>query len=323
MVLIMIKKILLTGSTGFLGKQLLKELVKKDQYNLHLAARSFKTNELNEKISTFHLEGIDSNTDWQFPLVDCDIVIHTAARVHIMNENTSNPLEEFRRVNVEGTLNLAKQAAEKGVKQFIFISSIKVNGEFTEHMQPFRPDDKPSPQDPYAISKFEAEKALLALGAETGMSIVIIRPPLIYGPEVKGNFKRMLQWLRRGVPLPLGAIHNKRSLVYVGNLVDLILRCIDNPKAANQVFLVSDDNDLSTTDLLSHLGKSLGLSLRLLPIPVFLLSTMASVLGKKSIAQRLFGTLQVDISKTKQLLDWTPPVSVDEGLRITVAEEEV
>jgi len=234
-----------------------------------------------------------------------------------MHEQAADPYVEFRRVNVEGTLQLARQAAVAGVRRFVFISSIKVNGEDTTQGIPFSPDGAREPKDAYGTSKCEAEQGLQALAAETDMEVVIIRPVLVYGPGVKANFLSMMRWLSRGIPLPFGAIHNKRSLVALDNLVDLIVTCIDHPAAANQVFLVSDGEDLSTTDLLRRMASALGKPARLLPVPAWLLEFGARLLGKQDLAQRLCGSLQVDISKTRELLGWTPPVSVDEGLRKT------
>jgi len=268
-------------------------------------------------VVSFSVRGVDRDTDWVEALFGVGTVIHCAARVHVMDEPTAYPLTEFRRVNVDGTLNLARQAATAGVRRFVFLSSIKVNGEGTVLECPYREDDQPAPLDPYGISKYEAEEGLLALAAETGMQVVIIRPVLVYGPGVKANFLSMMRWLSRGIPLPFGAIHNKRSLVALDNLVDLIVTCIDHPAAANQVFLVSDGEDLSTTDLLRRMASALGKPARLLPVPAWLLEFGARLLCKQDLAQRLCGSLQVDISKTRELLGWTPPVSVDEGLRKT------
>ena len=242
--------------------------------------------------------------------------MHLAARVHVMNDKNPDPLAEFRRVNVEATANLARQAAAAGVKRFVFLSSVKVNGEFTEAGQPFTADDAPAPEDPYGVSKHEAEELLRQIAAETGMEVVIIRPPLVYGPGVKANFQSMMRWLARGVPLPLAAVtENRRSLVALDNLVDLIVTCLNHPAAANQTFLVSDGEDISTAELLNRMGAAMGKPARLFYLPPTLLKLGASVLKRPGIYQRLCGSLQLDIAKTRQLLGWTPPVSVDEGLR--------
>jgi UDP-glucose 4-epimerase len=232
-----------------------------------------------------------------------------------MNDTESDPLAAFRRVNVDGTLALARQAIAAGVKRFVFISSIKVNGEGTPPGRPYSANDTPQPQDPYGTSKLEAETALQALARDTGLEVVIVRPVLVYGPGVKANFLNMMRWLDRGIPLPFGAIDNRRSLVAVENLVDLVVTCIGHEAAANQVFLVSDGEDLSTTGLLRRMGQALGRPARLLPVPAGLLSAGAKALGKGSLSQRLCGSLQVDISKTRDLLGWRPPIDVDTALR--------
>lgn len=285
--------LLITGSTGFVGRALVKRLGDKQ---LSLATRS-------------------DSAAWHKALVGITTVVHLAARVHVMRDTEVDPLTAFRAVNVQGTLNLARQAASAGVKRFVFISSVKVNGDTTAVDQPFTADDEPAPLDPYGVSKMEAEQGLRKIAVETGMEVVIIRPPLVYGPGVKANFQTMMRWLALGVPLPLGAIHNRRSMVALDNLVDLILTCIEHPAAANQTFLVSDGEDLSTTQLLQRLGRALGKPARLIPVPAMLLNAGAALVGKPAIAQRLCGSLQVDISKTQQLLGWNPPLSVDEGLK--------
>ncbi|HMY00617.1 MAG TPA: SDR family oxidoreductase, partial [Agitococcus sp.] len=257
---------------------------------------------------------IDSHTNWEVALNQVTTVVHIAARVHVMNDKSTDPLAEFRKVNVDGTLNLARQAASAGVRRFVFISSIKVNGEKTTINHPFCADDTPDPQDAYGISKLEAEQGLRLLSEKTGMEIVIIRPPLVYGSGVKANFLSMMRWLSKGVPLPLGGIKNKRSLVSLDNLVDLTLLCCHHPAAANQIFLVSDGEDLSTSDLLRRMGQALYSPARLIPVPAIFLRFAATLLGKGDVAQRLCESLQVDITKTQQLLNWNPPVSVDEGL---------
>jgi nucleoside-diphosphate-sugar epimerase len=262
---------------------------------------------------------LDNTADWSQALSGVDVVIHTAARAHVMREEALEPLAEYRRVNVEGTLNLARQAAAAGVRRFVFISSIKVNGEATEPGRPFTADNTQAPEDAYAQSKAEAETQLKQLAQQTGMELAIIRPPLIYGPGVKGNLASLISWVRRGLPLPLGAVtHNRRSLVGLDNLADLILVCTAHPKAAHQTFLVSDGEDLSTTDLLGKISKALGQPARLISVPIGAISFMAGLIGKKVVSQRLLGSLQVDINKTCELLDWKPSVAMDEGLRRAV-----
>ena len=274
---------------------------------------------LNSKLDgseVFAIGRLSSDTDWTEALKNVEKVVHLAARVHVMNDKSPDPLAEFRRVNVEGTSALARQAAAEGVKRFVYLSSVKVDGEFTKPGHPFTADDLPAPEDPYGVSKHEAEHLLRQISAETGMEVVIIRPPLVYGAGVKANFESMMRWLARGLPLPLAAVtENRRSLVALDNLVDLIVTCLNHPAAANQTFLVSDGEDLSTARLLKRMGAAMGNSARLFYVPPALLKLGASVLNKPGIYQRLCGSLQLDITKTRQLLDWTPPVSVDEGLR--------
>ena len=303
-------QLLITGANGFIGSRLC-ELASKDGWLVRGAVRhSGKNNSI--AMGDF---GVD--TDWSDALKGINVVVHLAARVHIMNDSVENPLEKFRMINTQLTLNLAKQAAQLGVKRFIYLSSIKVNGETTLPESPFTEDDLFVPTNPYALSKYEAEQALLKLAIATKMEVVIIRPPLVYGPRVKANFLNMMKWLYKSVPLPFGSINNKRSLVALDNLVDLILTCIEHPAAANEIFLVSDGEDLSTTELLNRVATSLGKKPRLLPVNQQLLEFILKFIGKKDLAQRLCNSLQVDISKAKKLLNWTPPVSVDEGLRKT------
>lgn len=305
-------KLLITGAAGFVGRALVLAL-QSTSYQIYSAIRQVNTESIQANI--FSVGDISSNTNWHVALNTVDVVIHLAARVHVMREIETDPLAEFRKVNVDGTLNLARQAVKAGVKRFVFVSSIKVNGELTQANKPFIASDMPCPQDAYGISKYEAEQGLLKLAKETGLEVVIIRPPLIYGGGVKANFASMMKAVKSGIPLPLGAINNKRSFVYVGNLISLILKCIDHPSAANQVFLVSDGHDLSTTELLKACAQSLGVRPRLLPIPQRLLDITAKLLGKENLAQRLCGNLQVDITKTRQLLDWNPQFTVEDGLK--------
>jgi nucleoside-diphosphate-sugar epimerase len=309
-------KVLITGINGFVGKALGNELVGKG-FNVNGAVRALGSVNFSDTIAKFVITDIDSNTDWQKALQSVDVVIHLAARVHVMKDAAIDALAEFRRVNVEGALNLARQAVEAGVQRFIFISSIKVNGEGTLLGRLYTAEDQPAPVDPYGISKREAEDALRQLASATGMEVVIIRPPLIYGPGVKANFQSMMRWLDKGVPLPLGAIHNQRSLVALDNLIDLIVTCIHHPAAANQIFLAGDGEDLSTTELLQRMAAALGKKAWLTPVPELILICGARLLGRQAITQRLCGSLQVDISKARDLLDWKPPVSVDEALRKT------
>ncbi|MBH3359961.1 SDR family oxidoreductase [Pseudomonas guariconensis] len=305
-------RILLTGATGFVGAGVLRYAEGRQDIQWVAALRRASDIATCERVHI--INGMDSATDWSEALAGVDVVIHAAARVHVMQDNAEDPLAEFRKTNVEGTLRLARQAASAGVRRFVFISSIKVNGEGTDPGQRYSADDKPMPVDPYGISKREAEDALRSLALATDMEVVIIRPVLVYGPGVKANFQSMMRWLNIGVPLPLGSIDNKRSLVSLSNLADLILTCVKHPAAANQTFLASDGEDLSTSQLLRELGNALGKPARLLPLPAVLVQLVATVLGKKDIAQRLCGSLQVDISKNFKLLSWKPPFSVSEGL---------
>lgn len=307
-------KIIVTGANGFVGKSLCAALHGQG-HTVLAAVRASGSMVKNAEMVT--LGEIDGNTRWVDALSGVDAVVHLAARVHVMNDKADDPLVEFRKVNVDGALNLAEQAAKVGVKRFVFMSSIKVNGEYTIAGKPFSEADVANPQDAYGVSKLEAEQRLLLLAQRTGMEVVIVRPPLVYGAGVKANFASMLRAVKRGIPLPLGAIYNKRSFVYVENLVSLISCCIYHPKASNQTFLVSDGDDLSTSELLRGCAVALGVKPRLLPFPQRMIEFAAAVLGKRDVAQRLCGNLQVDISKTKNVLGWVPPISVAEGLKST------
>ncbi|AFN77689.1 NAD-dependent epimerase/dehydratase [Stutzerimonas stutzeri DSM 10701] len=306
-------EVLLTGGSGFVGSRAAKRLLD-DGHRVTAAVRDSEA-KLDTRLVCWRFEELTADQHWGAVLEGKNLVIHCAARVHVMNDPAANPLNEFRKVNVDGTCALARQAAEAGVGRFIFISSIKVNGEGTSLGLPYRADDIPAPEDFYGISKLEAEQGLMKVAADTGMEVVIVRPPLVYGPGVKGNFASMAKLMEKGLPLPLGAIHNKRSLIGIDNLVDLLIRCIDHPAAANQVFLAGDGEDLSTTELLRGVANAMGKPTRLIPVPAGLLQFGATLLGKKAMAQRLLGSLQVDISKTCELLDWKPPYTVEEGLR--------
>jgi nucleoside-diphosphate-sugar epimerase len=307
-------QVLVTGSTGFIGRAL---LVRLGAENLHITAtvRNNIKNAFDKNVKVIHVGELTSSLDWRRALEGVNVVIHLASRVHIMSDRARDSSDEYRRINVNATINLAHQAAEVGVRRFIYLSSIKVNGEFTEPGEVFTAEDTPLPQDPYGVSKLHAELGLRAIASKTGMEVVIIRPPLVYGPGVKANFLRMMRWLSRPIPLPLGAINNLRSFVALDNLVDLIVRCIDHPGAANQIFLVSDGEDISTTSLLYRMGNALGNPARLIPVPTSWLHFFGTLLGRQAIVGRLCLSLQVDILKTRKLLDWSPPINMDEGLR--------
>lgn len=301
------RNVLVTGANGFVGSAVFQHLTNQG-WNVRGAVRD------NPAHASVKVGAIDGNTNWQPALLGCEVVIHLAARTHVMHENAASPLPLYRAVNTDATLNLAIQAATAGVRRFVFISTVKVNGE----QGVFSPDDTPAPKDAYAVSKFEAEQGLFRLGQETGMEIVIIRPPLIYGPGVKGNFAVMINWVRKGVPLPFGAVHNRRSLLALDNLVDFIALCADREKssqAANQVFLLADGEDVSTAELLRKVAHAYNKQARLLSVPMSWMRWGARLLGKEAVADRLLGSLLVNSSKARDLLNWRPVVSMDEQLK--------
>jgi len=309
--------VLISGANGFVGRSACERALAAGMRVLGATRQAFPLPSGVEAVVVPYLE---SPAGWTSALMGCGAVVHTAARVHVMSDSASNPLIEFRRVNVDGTLHLARQAASAGVRRFVFVSSVKVNGECTAAGPPFTAADNAAPQDAYGISKMEAEQGLRQIANETGMEVVIVRPPLVYGPGVKANFASLMRAVQRGIPLPLASVtHNRRSFVALNNLVDLLITCIDHPAAANQTFLVSDGEDLSTADLLRRLGHAMHKQARLFAVPTSLLQLGANLLGKGDMAQRLLGNLQVDISHTRNTLNWTPPISVDEGLRRAVA----
>jgi nucleoside-diphosphate-sugar epimerase len=304
---------LITGVNGFVGRAVLAHLVAKNEMQVTGSVRKSIAN-INKEARIVEVGDISSLTDWSDALAGADVVVHTAARVHVMDDAASDPLTEFRRVNVQGTLRLAHQAVSAGVRRFVYISSVKVNGEVSKRDTPFLPDDVPAPLDSYGVSKMEAEQGLMEIAAQTGLEVVIIRPPLVYGFGAKANFAALMRVVQRRWVLPLGAVHNKRSLVALDNLVDFIVTCITHPKAAQHIFLVSDGQDLSTTELAHGLAQAAGVSARFIPVPMWVLQAAAAIVGKGDVAKRLCGNLQVDISKAQSLLGWMPPISVEEGL---------
>ncbi len=306
---------MLTGSNGFIGSFLADFLTAK-KFNLIHTYRSIPDH-LKTLPGRHEIGNIDADTQWHTALQGVDAVVHLAARVHIMQENNRQPLKAFREVNTLGTLNLARQAVEAGVRRFIYLSTIKVNGEQTVN-KAFFADDTPSPQDPYAISKFETEQQLLALSQQTGLEVVIIRPPLVYGPNVKGNFLRLMQLVNKGLPLPLGGIKNNRSLVSVTNLCSLITHCLVQQHAAGEVFLVSDGHDLSTSELFEKIAAAMHRPSRLFHLPEKGLYWLTRWSGRSAEYERLFGSLRVDITKNKQLLGWEPQQPIEKGLLQTV-----
>jgi nucleoside-diphosphate-sugar epimerase len=304
-------KVLVTGATGFVGRRL-------------LSARCFQGFELVPAVR--HAVGLPGEvvvgdigpaTDWSSALSGCDAVVHLAARVHVMRDSDPDGAGRFLAVNAQGSVNLAEQAVQAGVRRFIFMSSIKVNGERTLPGKPFRAEDDPAPSDPYAVSKLEAERGLMALSKICPLEVVIVRPPLVYGPGVKGNFAKMVTWVRRGIPLPLAAIRNQRSLLAVDNLIEFIALCADrerSPLAANRVFLLSDREALSTPELLTRVAGAFGVRARLFAVPHWLLQAAARVAGREDALDRLSGDLVVDGSVASTLVGWQPVVSLEQQL---------
>ena len=307
-------RLLITGANGFVGRPLCLA-AHKAGYLVKAVTR--KPHRFDDGIENIVISNFDQESQWIKAMHDVDIVVHLAARVHVMKESATDALSAYRSVNVEGTLWLARYAVAAGVRRFIYLSSIKVNGESTQKDHPFFADDAPAPEDPYGISKMEAEQALFRFSAQTGMEVSVIRPPLVYGPGVGANFAAMLRWTMYRLPLPLGALTNQRSMVALDNLLDLILICAEHPAAKGQVFLVSDGQDVSVTELLKKVALMLGVPSYLIPVPDKFLRWMASILGKKNMADRLCDSLQVDIGKTREVLGWSPPLTLNQGLKKT------
>jgi nucleoside-diphosphate-sugar epimerase len=306
-------KVLVTGATGFVGTALVSRIARDDRFAVRAVVRHH-TASMPTGVECVPGD-LSPDADWRPALAGVNAVVHLAARVHVMRETAPDPLAEYRRVNVGGTLNLAHQAAAAGVRRFVYLSSVKVHGETGRYSE----GDPPGPEDAYGVSKHEAELGLRRITAETGMDVVIIRAPLVYGSGVRANFGALMRTVAWGIPLPLGAIENRRSLVALDNLVDFILTCLEHPAASNETFLVSDGEDLSTTELIRRLAGAMGRRARLIPVPAPVLMAAATLVGRRDVAGRLLGSLQVDITKARQKLAWVPPVSVDEGLRRAVA----
>ena len=309
-------RVLVTGSTGFVGRALIPAMLRRG----HKPAEALRCAEENPdgRLTKVVVGNIDGATKWPKAIKSAEAVIHLAARVHVMRDSASDPVAEFRCANTEGTLHLARQVAEAGVRRFIFLSTIGVNGNSTLHGKVFTPTDTPSPHNPYSMSKHEAEIGLHSIAKSTGMELVIIRSPLVYGANAPGNFGKLTRLVAKSFPLPLGSINNFRSFVGIDNLVDFIVTCLEHPAAANETLMVSDGEDLSTPDLIRRMARAMNRPARLLPVPVWALKAGALLLGKGDAVQRLCGNLQVDISKSRTLLGWNPPISVDEGLRLAV-----
>jgi UDP-glucose 4-epimerase len=310
------KTVLVTGANGFVGSALCAALCARGRVSVRAATR--RQGPPVGAIARAVVGGdMDDATDWGDALQGVDTVFHLAARVHILRETSANPLDTFRTTNVAGSLTLARQAARAGVRRLVFLSSVGVNGAET-HDRPYRADDHPAPVSPYAISKREAEDGLRSIAAETGLDVVVVRAPLVYGLDAKGNFARLVRLVRAGIPLPLGAINNRRSFVGLSNLVDLLVTCLAHPCATNQTLMVSDGEDLSTTDLLRRTAAACGVRSRLLPIPAWIVRKTADLCGKAWLGQQLCGSLRLDLSATRERLGWQPPVSVDSALREAV-----
>lgn len=314
-------RVLVTGANGFIGSALCRRL--SESGRLVRAAVRVESHRFDHDVSggpAIEWAGLHDRSDDKetaFAVEGAQVIIHLAARVHVMHDRSANPLHEFRQVNQAWTERLARAAAGRGVRRFVYLSSIKVNGE--QSQAPFTEQDPPSPQDPYGVSKWEAEQALARVSAQTGMEIVILRPPLVYGPGVKGNFLQLLKAIRYGIPLPLALITNRRSLVYRGNLVDALVRCADDSRAAGQTYLINDGEDLATPELIRRLGTAMNTAVHLWPVPLPVLRGIGRLTGQSGAVERLIGCLQTDSDKIRRDLEWRPPFSVDRGLEETAA----
>lgn len=312
-------RVLLTGATGFVGRAMLERLRRDDSRAVTTAVRKTSTGAPGHGVREVVVGDHSARTIWREALQDVDVVVHTAARAHVMRQSSGDPNRAFLEVNTEATLALAEQAAAQGVRRLIFVSSVKVNGEQTERGIPFRESDTPRPTGSYAVSKHLAEQGLMKIAEHTGMQVVCVRPPLIYGPDVRANLRALMRAVRRGLPLPLAAVDNRRSLIGLDNLVDVLALCLDHPAAANKTFLVSDGEDLSTPELIRRLARVMDLSARLWPVPVSLLRIGAAMLGRQTLVDRLCGDLQVDSTNVRMQLGWRPPLTIDEGLARAVS----
>lgn len=303
-------RVFVTGANGFVGRRLCIELARRG-HAIRAGVRDASRAELPGEIVT--MGSLCGATDWGAALTGIDVVIHLAARVHVMKETAADALAEYRLVNVEGTRSLAQSAATHGVRRLLYVSSVKVNGEETAG-KPFTFEDAPSPEDPYAVSKWEAECVLRSIASDTGLEVTVVRPPLVYGPRVRGNFLRLLNMINAGVPLPLGGIRNRRSMIYDGNLADVLAACVDHENAAGKTYMVSDGEDLSTTDLIRRLAVAMGARARILTMPPMLLELAGALTARRAEIRRLTASLTVDSSPIRSDLDWSPRYSVAEGL---------
>jgi len=303
--------VLVTGANGFIGRALCDVLVASGR-RVRKAVR-MPVPGLEDTVA---VGDIGPDTDWRTALERVSGVVHLAARTHVLRETSTDPLAEFRKINVSGTERLARSAAAGGVRRLVFVSSVKVNGERTEE-RPFTEGGAPRPEDAYGVSKWEAEQALSRIAAETGLEVVVLRPPLVYGPGVKGNFLRLMNLVARGVPLPLGAVDNRRSFIYTGNLAGAIVQALDAPQAAGRTYLASDGEDVSTPDLVRGLARALGVKPLLPSFPLAALGLAATLAGRRAEFARLTGSLQVDSSRIRRELDWRPPFTLAQGLELT------
>lgn len=308
--------VLVTGANGFVGWALCVRMLE-EGWQVRGTVRSAKLSaSLPTGVEAVQIEAIGPDTDWSKVLAGIDVVIHLAARVHVMKDTAIDPLSEFRQVNVDGTQRLAQMAAAAGVRRLVYVSSVKVNG--SGSLLPYSETDTPAPKDPYDISKWEAEQVLHKIAADTELDVVILRPPVVYGPGVKANFLHLLKLVASGIPLPLDSVDNRRSLIYVGNLVDAIITCASHPRAAGETFLVSDDEDISTPQLIHMISAGMEKQSRLLPCPTGILVVLAKLIGKSSEIERLISSLSIDCSKIRTTLGWKPPFSMEEGIRETI-----